>query len=209
MPLNRGLITRLHTRVKSNENWRLASLLCPLPFPTKFSDPAEGVGTLWSPTTDDQCMSYSIVSYSNNYIYYDNFQNHTLSLGVQSILHLKGINLKLKIFHQYPSDFSCFPHSLHHLHHLNLAYDLFHFFFFWQYLSWTEDDAYKLRGRAYIYTCTLIDVKEEIKLGEHSASMSSFKKKFKKVVRTQVQLLKNKISQPLMGVEGLQIIFSE
>ena len=61
----------------------------------------------------------------------------------------------------------------------------------------------------YIYKCPLIDVKEEIKLGEHSDSMSSFKKKFKKVVRTIVQLLKNKISQPLMGVENLQIIFSE
>ena len=59
------------------------------------------------PTTDDQCTSYSIGSYSNNYIYYNNFQNHTLSLGVQSILHLKGINLKLKTFHQHPSDFSC------------------------------------------------------------------------------------------------------
>ena len=47
------------------EDWHL---LCPLPFPTKFSDPAEGVGTLWSPATDDQCMTYSIVSYSNDYI---------------------------------------------------------------------------------------------------------------------------------------------
>ena len=61
----------------------------------------------------------------------------------------------------------------------------------------------------YIYKCPLTDVKEEIKLGEYSDSMSSFKKKFKKVVGTKVQLLKNKISQPLMGVENLQIIFSE